>query len=49
MDEAIEEANRMRAETDEYIRQWGGWKKSRKSIHAKINRKKENLIMIKMS
>ena len=41
MDAAIEEANRLRAETDEYIRQWGGWSKRRKSIHAKIARKKE--------
>jgi uncharacterized coiled-coil DUF342 family protein len=41
MDEAIEEANRMRAETDEYIRQWGGWSRDRKSIHAKIDRKKK--------
>jgi uncharacterized coiled-coil DUF342 family protein len=41
MDEAIEEANQMRAETDEYVRQWGGWKRDRKSIHAKIDRKKK--------
>jgi len=41
MDEAIAEANRMRAETDEYIRQWGGWSRNRKSIHAKIDRKKK--------
>jgi chromosome segregation ATPase len=41
MDAAIEEANRIKDETDEYIRQWGGWSRDRKSIHAKINRKKE--------
>ena len=41
MDEAIETANRMRAETDTYIQQWGGWANIRKSVKAKINRKIE--------
>ena len=41
MDEAIEEANRMKAETDEYIQQWGFQSRHRKSIKAKIDRKKE--------
>jgi len=41
MDKAIEEANRMRAETDEYIQQWGFQSRHRKSIKAKIDRKKE--------
>ena len=41
MDAAIEEANRMKAETDEYIRQWGIQARHRKSIKAKIDRKKD--------
>lgn len=41
MDAAVEEANQIKAETDDYIRKWGGWKRDRKSIHAKIDRKKE--------
>lgn len=41
METAIEEANRMKAETDEYIRQWGIQARHRKSIKAKIDRKKD--------
>jgi len=41
MEAAIEEANRMKAETDEYIRQWGIQARHRKSIKAKIDRKKD--------
>lgn len=41
MDAAIEEANQMKADTDEYIRQWGYQSRHRKSIKAKIMRKKE--------
>ncbi len=41
MEAAIEEANRMKAATDEYIRQWGIQARHRKSIKAKIDRKKD--------
>jgi hypothetical protein len=41
MDASIAEANRMKAETDEYIRQWGFQSRHRKSIKAKIDRKKD--------
>jgi len=41
MDTSIEEANRMKAETDQYIQQWGIRARYRKSIKAKIDRKKE--------
>ena len=41
MDEAIAEANRMKAETDEYFQQWGLWARYRKSARAKIRRKQE--------
>ena len=41
MEDAINTANRMKAETDEYIEQWGVQARTRKSINAKINRKKE--------
>ncbi len=41
MDAAIEEANQIKAETDEYIQQWGYQSRHRKSIKAKIMRKKD--------
>jgi len=41
MDAAIQAANQMKAETDEYIQQWGIQARHRKSIKAKIDRKKE--------
>ena len=41
MDAAVEEANQMKAETDEYIQQWGIRARYRKSIKAKIDRKKD--------
>jgi len=41
MDASIEEANRAKADTDEYIEQWGIWARHRKSIKAKIDRKKD--------
>lgn len=41
MDAAIEEANRMKAETDAYIQQWGLWARYRKSARAQIRRKQE--------
>lgn len=41
MDTAVEEANQMKAETDEYIQQWGIRARYRKSIKAKIDRKKD--------
>jgi len=41
MQDAIETANRMKAETDEYVKQWGVQARTRKAIKAKINRKKE--------
>jgi len=41
METAIEESNRVKSETDEYIRQWGYQSRHRKSIKAKIMRKKD--------
>jgi hypothetical protein len=41
MDAAIEEANRLKADTDEFIRQWGIQARHRKSLKAKIDRKKD--------
>ena len=41
MDAAIEEANQIKADTDEFIRQWGLQARYRKSLKAKIDRKKD--------
>ncbi|MCG6910173.1 MAG: DUF4124 domain-containing protein [Deltaproteobacteria bacterium] len=41
MEAAVEAANKMKADTDAYIRQWGGWAKYRKSVKAKIDRRKD--------
>lgn len=41
MDATVDEANQMKTETDEYIRMWGVRARYRKSIKAKIDRKKD--------
>lgn len=41
MEAAIEEANKMKADTDEFIHQWGIQARHRKSLKAKIDRKKD--------